>query len=115
MAEIELAGTTWRAASIDESSVPDDDPPTIAFDDERVGGSTGVNRFTGAWELLDGVLVLSPLATTRMAGPPERMELERRFPAVVEGRCAVLLEGDMLTLRSDGGSLELKAENPDAT
>jgi heat shock protein HslJ len=115
MAEVELAGTSWVVASLDEGSVPEDDPPTIAFDDERVSGSTGVNRFTGGWELANGVLVLTPLATTRMAGPAERMELERRYLAVLEGRCTVYVHGDGLTLRSDGGSLELRARNPDKT
>jgi heat shock protein HslJ len=115
MAEIELAGTSWVVTSLDDAPVPDIDPPTIAFDDERVSGSTGANRFTGGWTLANGVVVFTPLATTRMAGPAERMELERRYLAVLEGRCTVYAHGDGLMLRSDGGSLELRARNPDGT
>jgi len=112
MAEIELAGTRWVVRWLDGASVRDADPPTIAFDDDgRVSGNAAVNRFTGGWELTDGVLVLSPLATTRMAGPAGRMELERRFLGVLEGRCVARIAGHVLTLRSDGGSLELSAED----
>ena len=104
----ELAGTGWVVTSIDEEAIPADDPPTIAFgEDGSVSGGAGVNRFMGTWSLDEGVLVFGPLATTRMAGPPERMDLERRFLAVLEARCTVLMTEDLLALTSDGGSLGL--------
>ncbi len=86
----DLAGTSWVVTSIDEEPLPVDDPPTIGFDDEgHVSGGAGVNRFTGTWSLDEGVLVFGPLATTRMAGPPDRMDLERRFLEVLGARCTV--------------------------
>jgi len=101
-------GTSWVVTSIDEEPLPVDDPPTIGFDDEgHVSGGTGVNRFTGMWSLDEGVLVFGPLATTRMAGPPERMDLERRFLDVLAARCTVTPTDEGLLLTSDGGSLRL--------
>lgn len=58
-------------------------PPTIrVMHDGRVSGFTGVNQFNGSLEpepLRWGGFRLSPLAMTRMAGPPAEMELESHF------------------------------------
>ena len=110
---IDPAGTGWAVTSIDEEPIEVDDPPTIAFgQDGSVSGGAGVNRFTGTWSLDEGVLVFGPLATTRMAGPPERMDLERRFLDVLGARCTVVRPGDQLSLTSDGGSLRLRQLPP---
>ena len=85
---VELAGTGWVVTSIDEDPLLVEDPPTIAFEEDgSVSGGAGVNRFVGTWSMDEDVLVFGPLATTRMAGPPERMDLEHRFLAVLEARC----------------------------
>ena len=47
--------------------------------DGVVGGSSGCNRFTGAYTQKDEELTLGPLASTRMACPPEVMEREQQF------------------------------------
>ncbi|HUL86162.1 MAG TPA: META domain-containing protein [Actinomycetota bacterium] len=100
--------TSWVVTSIDEEPLLVDDPPTIGFDDEgHVSGGAGVNRFMGTWSLAGNVLVVGPLATTRMAGPPERMDLERRFLDVLAARCTVTRTDGGLLLTSDGGSLRL--------
>ena len=44
--------------------------------DGRASGWAGVNRFTGSYALEGATLTIGPLAMTRMAGPPERMEQE---------------------------------------
>ena len=50
---------------------------TLSVEDDRVWGSSGVNRFTGRLE--DGQGLFGPLATTRMAGPDELMAQEEVF------------------------------------
>lgn len=103
-------GTGSVVTSIDEEPLLVDDPPTIAFgEDGSVSGAAGVNRFVGTWSLDEGVLVFGPLATTRMAGPPERMDLERRFLDVLAARCTVTRTDGGLLLMSDGGSLGFSA------
>ena len=42
-----------------------------------------------------------------MAGPPERMDLERRFLEVLGARCTLTRTDGGLLLTSDGGSLRL--------
>jgi heat shock protein HslJ len=39
------------------------------------------------------------MAATRMAGPPERMDLEQRFLAALEGVDAATVQGPTLALR----------------
>ena len=51
--------------------------------DGIVGGSSGCNRFTGAYNQQGGELKLGPLASTRMACPPEVMEREQQFLAML--------------------------------
>ena len=106
--DVDLAGTGWAVTSIDEEPLRVDDPPIIAFnEDGSVNGGAGVNRFTGTWSLDESILVFGPLATTRMAGPPDRMDLERRFLEVLGARCTVTRIDGGLLLTSDGGSLGL--------
>jgi len=47
--------------------------------DGVVGGSSGCNRFTGTYNHKDDELTFGPLASTRMACPPEVMEGEQQF------------------------------------
>jgi len=47
--------------------------------DGVVGGSSGCNRFTGTYTQKGDALTMGPLASTRMACPPEVMEREQQF------------------------------------
>ena len=73
--------------------------PIGEYEEEgRVTGFTGVNRFFGNYVVIESALELSEFGSTRMAGPPERMELE-----------TALLEslGTVSTYRADRERLEL--------
>ena len=80
--------------------------PEIEFGAERVSGSTGVNRFSGEVRTEQG-LFFGPLVTTRMAGAPRAMEVERDFLAALArvdgwksgGDALELLEGDHPLMR----------------
>lgn len=75
---------TWRFTSIDDLDPVTDvhGRPWLTFDgDGQVYGCTGVNRVRGTWtvEQPDAgapVLVVGPMASTLMAGPPEAMACE---------------------------------------
>lgn len=97
----------WRVASIDGRPALGGPEATIEFHaDGRVAGGTGLNRFAGSWTIEDGSLVLGPLATTLMAGPPERMEQERRVFEILSAPIVVTRDGEALTM--DGvGRLDL--------
>jgi heat shock protein HslJ len=83
-----LAGPVWTLVELGEqvvdaaTGVP---APNLQFDGgtSRATGFAGVNRYTGEF-MLDGArLTFGPAALTKMAGPPERMELERRYTAAL--------------------------------
>src|SRR5262245_65731631 len=93
----------WRIDAIDGTPALQDPDATIEFhDDGRVAGSAGVNRFAGEWSVAEGTLSLGPLATTLMAGPPERMDQEASVLRILDGPLVVSLEGAALVLQGDG-------------
>lgn len=95
--------TPWRLQWLAGLALPDAEAlPTLEFDAAtgQVGGLAGVNRFSGRYELDARRLSFGALASTRMAGPDELMELERVYLAALERTDA--------WRRTDGG-LELLA------
>jgi len=64
--------------------VDPDAPRAVRFEGDRVAGRVGVNRFTGSFTVDGDVLQLGPVASTRMAGPPEMMT-QNRFNSAFQG------------------------------
>jgi heat shock protein HslJ len=56
----------------------------IQFAEKNVSGFSGCNRFRGSYTYADGKLSFGPLASTRMACPPEQMETERKILQLLE-------------------------------
>lgn len=110
-----LVGTGWIVAELDGVAIaPDDDPPTIAFLPEaRVAGHAGVNRFAGDYALADGILTLGPLAMTRMAGPPERMDRESRLVALLGAPLTYRLAADHLVLADASTTIRFTRAAPE--
>jgi heat shock protein HslJ len=76
---IDLAGTEWGLA-VDVGKAA----RFIQFrSDGSVTGSSGCNRFTGKYAQDGGTLTMGPLATTRMACPPQIMQREQEFLALL--------------------------------
>ncbi len=97
-----IAGA-WRLDAIDGRPALADGEASVEFHaDGRVAGSTGLNRFAGSWATEDGHLVLGPLASTLMAGPPERMEQERRVLEILGRPLVATRDGSALALQGDG-------------
>ncbi len=108
-----VAGTSWRLGAINDVEAPGEERPTIDFHaDGTVSGGAGVNRFRGTWTQIVDLLEFGPLTVTRMAGPPEAMDLETRFLAVLSGRCRATVDGDRLTLEGESGWLGLSRIAP---
>lgn len=115
-----LTGTDWRCVElVDADGKAVDlgrDPPTLhVASDGHASGFAGVNRYGCDAEIGNATrpvrmpLSFGPLMATRMAGPPERMALERAFTTMLGSvRVAEIGVGAdglaMLTLRSETGS-----------
>jgi|Tabmets5t2r1_1033131.scaffolds.fasta_scaffold01094_5 heat shock protein HslJ len=75
----------------------------LVFEDGRIAGFGGVNRYAGEYTLEGEELRLGPLAVTRMAGPPEAMESERRYlDALGRAARAAVDEGTLVLADGDG-------------
>lgn len=107
---------TWRLVSLNGQDITQraeslPKPPTIAFAaDAGISGFAGVNRFTGRLEkshLAGGVFKTSPLAMTRMAGPPEAMQLEGEFATALSKATLFKLDANTLELLAGASSLAI--------
>ncbi|MEJ1939090.1 META domain-containing protein [Nostoc sp. NIES-2111] len=80
-------------------------PPTMMFAKGKLSVFGGVNQITGSYGLVDNAVVMGDLASTKMAGPPDLMELESRFTKALAGVNGFTVEGQQLTLLIDGKAL----------
>jgi putative lipoprotein len=94
-----LGGSAWRVDEIDGRRVQGSNAPTLAFDGaQRVSGSSGCNRYTGALTAAGAGLRVGEVAMTRMACPPAVMEMESRFVTALAAVRGYRLAGDALEL-----------------
>ena len=82
-APAELVGN-WTLVQLDAADLTTDgETPTMMFGaDGTVAGNTGLNRYSTVADMEQlslGILALGPAVTTRRAGPPGAMEVERKF------------------------------------
>jgi heat shock protein HslJ len=113
-----LTGTTWQVTSlvstqtITTSVALEQSKPTLTIaDDGAVSGSTGCNRITGHATVSESSIEFGPLATTRMACPPEVTEVEQAVLRVLKGTVQTTRDADQLKLSgADGNGLVLRAQ-----
>ncbi len=81
-----LATNEWQLAQIDGQPLAAGvKPPVIHFEVNSVRGFAGCNRFTApVKEITPGEIDIGPAAATKMACPPEQMELEQKFLAQLD-------------------------------
>jgi heat shock protein HslJ len=107
--DAELAGTDWTLMSLlsndaVSSTYLEADEATLRIEDDgSASGSTGCNRFTGSFEVVDGVLTTDGLGTTRMACAGDVWMQEDHVLAVLQGGPTIEIEGAMLTLMIEDG------------
>lgn len=82
-----LGGGEWVLLELSgDEAAPAEPELTLAFEDGSVHGSSGCNTFRGSVEVGEPATSFSigPLAGTRMACPPEVMDLEQRYLAALQ-------------------------------
>lgn len=106
-----LTGGDWTVTALPGGALPDGPAPVIAFaEGGRLSGQSGCNRFMGSWAQDGLALTFGALGATKMACPPDRMDLERRmFEALARVRSMAITPGGALELLGDQGLL-IRAE-----
>ena len=100
----ELAGTSWTFVSIGGVDVAPDRPTALKFDGNRLSGSAGCNRFSGAYKHVGRTLTAGPLMATEMACPGAGMTQEGAFLALMRGPVSLTFPTDgTLILTGSGG------------
>lgn len=73
-------------------------PLQIALHEGKISGFTGCNNTMGNYQIDNGELVVSQLASTMMACEPSAMEREQAFSQFLQNRPQVAIAGKTLTL-----------------
>ena len=96
---------TWALESFASESVPVDSVQGMTSEftlaDGKVTSNAGVNSFKGTYELSGDDINFGPLASTKMAGPPEAMKRETRFLQGLESAAHVEVRNETMTLSND--------------
>ncbi len=79
----------------------------LSFKDGQVGINAGCNLMSGAYQIVDGRLVVGNMATTQMGCEAPLMAQDQWVGAFVSG-ATVTLAGDALTLRNGDITMTLK-------
>ncbi len=96
-----LAATQWQLDSPKYAGL--NQKPTLQFSENRLNASVGLNQINGEYRVNDSKLAVSPLASTRMAGPPPVMTAEDQYSRALQNARNFELssDGQTLTLRGD--------------
>ena len=103
-----LVGTAWLAWDINGRGPGNKTYATLVFNQGRVSGSGGCNRFSGALEVKADVWQASDIALTRQECAPELMKDEAAFIEALESARSHRIEGGLLTLLDESGAVRLR-------
>lgn len=112
--QVGLGDAEWTVTSYNNGkqavvTVAEGSEVTLAFGpDGRVSGLASVNTYNGPYEFSASSVKIGPLATTKMAGPPELMEQEAAYLAALQAATTWTTRGEKLELRDDEGALQVQ-------
>lgn len=106
-----LSGSRWKIVSIDGRPVSGD-TYFLDFEEGRLSGQAGCNRFSGPYSEVRPSLRPGPMVSTRMACAAPLMENERRALHILSGPLRMAFPtGDVLLLAGRGGRMRLTSDN----
>ena len=114
-ADAPLVGTYWKAVAVDGTPaipLPEKREAHLVFAAEgnRVSGSTGCNRVTGTFTQTGDSFRFSPMASTKMACPPNLDAQEGAFLQALSAIATMQISGDTLELKDATGKVRLRFE-----
>jgi len=97
----EISIPAWRPTHLGEMRLEDDSEMFVQFEEDgQLRGHGGCNRFSGSYELDDGLLQAGPLRSTRMACPEPAMSFEISFMEALQTPSNASVVGNKLVLRT---------------
>ncbi len=96
------ANREWTLITLRGETIDTAKPPTMLFGSGKLSIFGGVNRLSGSYGLVDDSVTIGELISTRMAGPPELMDLERKFAQTLASVDGYHAHDDELELLSKG-------------
>jgi predicted amidohydrolase YtcJ len=98
----QAAHKEWTLLTLNGEKIDVVKPPTMMFAHGRLSIFGGINRLSGSYALVGDSVTMGKLASTKMAGPPALMELERNFAKTLAAVDGFEVSGNELTLSSGG-------------
>lgn len=106
-----LTGSRWKIVGIDGRAFSDD-AFFLEFDEARLSGRAGCNRFSGPYSEVRPSLRPGAIVVTRMACQGRRMADEERVLRILSGPLSMAFpRGDVLLLAGRGGTLRLAIDD----
>lgn len=105
-----LAGRRFLAVEVRGRALVEGTTVRVSFDEGRVGARAGGNSMTGAADWSTGVLVVGPMAMTRMLCPPPVEAQDRWLVDLLTASPTVVLDGATLRIDARHGGLRLVEE-----
>lgn len=110
-----IEGVPWVLAS-GAGVEPGGPAPTATFQDGRITGTTGCNRYAGTYAIDGGRMTIEPGATTMKACPPPAGEVEQAYLAALGRVSGWRAEDDELVLIAEGApALRFTAASPEGS
>lgn len=104
MSDAEIAGTAWRPTHIGQMRLQEESIVNLRFDsDNDVAGYAGCNRFFGDYRLVDGLLEIGPLGSTRMACQEPEHSFELSFLSALGSARSLSRAERRLIMRDEKG------------
>ena len=106
-----LDGTSWTLRGFRNGdlfdAVPEDIEINLTFDGDSISGSAGCNNFMGSFTVDGDVLSFGPLAGTKMLCPPEVMQQEDLFLALMPSveTAEITFDGALVLVPTSGLTL----------
>lgn len=102
-----LQANPWQFDQLGDHQVADLVVVTMFFEDERVTGSTGCNRYFGSYNLTGEQLTFAETGMTRMACDGPRNEAEQAFVQLLNqvNRFDITSEGHLVLHTQDGQTM----------
>ena len=102
-----LAGSAWRAVSVDGLSPLEGSAPTLTFSETEVSGTTGCNQYFGGYTYADGTISFTEVGMTMMACEGPISDVEAKYTAALNSATTATIDdgGQLLLSGSDGDVL----------